>query len=133
MIEASLAVAERRRKWAIFLELGSRFLLPKDSLRECEEWFQEIGNKGKESPYVGTCEQGKFLWEGGSAKPSRGRLEFFLGMVKTTANSTWLYSKAPGVAGIEILWRISPSRYPYCEAIGRHLRVERNGAPGYLE
>ena len=88
MIEASLVVAERRRKWAIFLELGSRFLLPKDSLRECEEWFQEIGNEGKESPYVGTCEQGKFLWEGGFAKASRGRLEFFLGMVKTTANST---------------------------------------------
>ena len=60
-------------------------------------------------------------------------LNFFLGMVKTTANSTWLYSKAPGVAGIEKLWRISPRRYPYCEAIGRHLRVERNGAPGYLE
>ena len=133
MIEASLAVAERRRKWAIFLELGSRFLLPKDSLRECEEWFQEIGNEDRESPYVGACEQGKFLWEGGSAKPSRGRLEFFLGMVKTTANSTWLYSKALGVAGIGIEWRISPSRFPYCEAIGRRLRVERNGALGYLE
>ena len=85
------------------------------------------------SPHDGAQMQGMFLWEGGSAKPSRGRLEFFLGMVKTTANSTWLYSKAPGVAGIETLWRISPSRYPYCEAIGRHLRVERNGAPGYLE
>ena len=53
-------MAERRRIWAIFLELGSRFLLPKDSLGECEEWFQEIGNEGKESPYVGAYEQGKF-------------------------------------------------------------------------
>ena len=60
-------------------------------------------------------------------------LNFFLGMVKTTTNSTCLYSKAPGVADIRIVWRISPSRYPYCEAIGRRLRVERNGAPGYLE
>ena len=54
-------------------------------------------------------------------------------MVKTTTNSIWLYSKAPRVAGIGIVWRISPSRFPYCEAIGRRLRVEQNGAPGYLE
>ena len=60
-------------------------------------------------------------------------LDFFWGMVTTTVNSTWLYSKAPRVAGIGIEWRISPSRFPYCEAIGRRLRVERNGAPGYLE
>ena len=60
LIETSLVVAERRRIWAVFLELGSRFLLPKDSLEECEEWFQEIGNEGKESPYVGAFGQGKF-------------------------------------------------------------------------
>ena len=72
------------------------------------------------------------MWEGGSAKPSRETLEFFWGMVKTTAISTWLCSKAPGVDGTEKLWWISQSKYPFCRAIGRHPRVEQNGAPDTL-
>ena len=85
------------------------------------------------SPHVGAQKQGKFLWEGGFTKPSRGRLEFFWGMVKTTEISTWLCSKEPGAGGTEMLRRISQSRYPYCGAKGRRPRVEQSEAPGYLE
>ena len=85
------------------------------------------------SPHVGAQKQGKFLWEGGSAKPSKGRLEFFWGRVKTIASSTWLCSKEPGAGGIEMLRRISQRRYPYYGAKGRRPRVEQSEAPGYLE
>ena len=85
------------------------------------------------SPHVGAQKQGKFLWEGGSTKPSKGRLEFLWGSIKTTASSTWFCSKELGAGGTEMLRRISQSRYPYYGAKGRRPRVEQSGALRYLE
>ena len=52
---------------AVFPEIDTRFLSPKDNLVECVRLFRETGSGDRESPHAGDQMQGMFWWVDGSA------------------------------------------------------------------